>query len=98
MKSFMKISAILVSLAISSIASAECHTTPGGRKVCSNGENAVTYNPRTGTAVKSEKNENGVTTTESSRGGEAKTKNGKGVYQAPNGTTCVKTRNGKGCN
>jgi hypothetical protein len=48
--------------------------------------------------VKAQKNANGVTTTQSSKGGQAKTKNGKGVYQAPNGTTCAKTANNQGCN
>ena len=89
---------LLICLVFSSIASAACRTTPGGRVVCSNGQNAATYNARTGTAVKSQTNQNGVTTTQSSRGGTAKTKNGKGVYRAPNGTTCVKTANSKGCN
>jgi hypothetical protein len=44
-----------------------------------------------------------VTTTETSKGGKAKTKEGKtkegkGVYRGPGGTTCVKTENNKGCN
>jgi len=34
---------------------------------------------------------------DSSRGGQAKTKNGKGVYKAPNGTTCVKGTHNQGC-
>jgi hypothetical protein len=88
---------VLVCLAFSSVASAECRTTRGGKKVCDNGDDAAAYNPRTGNAVKSEKNDNGVTTTVSSRGGEAKTKNGRGVYKAPNGTTCVKGKRSKGC-
>src|SRR6266849_9561875 len=74
-----------------------CRTTPSGRTVCSNGQNAAAYNPKTGAALKSEKNQNGVTTTQSSKGGQAKTKNGMGVYKAPNGATCVKTKNSKGC-
>jgi hypothetical protein len=55
-------------------------------------------NPNTGNAAVAHTNQNGVTSTQTTRGGTAKTKNGKGVYQAPNGTTCVKTANGKGCN
>jgi hypothetical protein len=88
---------VLVCLAFASVASAECRTTRGGKRVCGDGDDAAAYNPRTGNAVKSEKNDNGVATTESRRGGEAKTKNGKGVYKAPNGTTCVKGRNNSGC-
>jgi len=48
--------------------------------------------------VSSEKNDAGVTTRKSSRGGEAKTKDGKGVYKAPGGKTCVRTENNQGCN
>lgn len=88
---------ILVCLSFASTASAECRTTPSGRKVCSNGEDAAAYNPRTGNAATSERNQNGVADTETRRGGEAKTKNGMGVYKAPNGTTCVKGKRTKGC-
>jgi hypothetical protein len=82
----------------SSGALAECTTNARGRTVCSNGEEAGGYNARTGNAWKSEKNEAGVTTTETSAGGKAKTKNGKGVYTSPSGKTCVKTANNQGCN
>jgi len=88
---------LLVCLAFPSVASATCRTTATGRTVCSNGENAAGYNSRTGTAWKSQENQNGVRTTESSKGGEAKTKNGMGVYEAPNGTKCAKGKNHKGC-
>lgn len=84
----MKTFVILACLAISSAASAEWR---------GNGEDAAGYNPRTGTAWTAQKNDNGVTTTQTSRGGKAKTKNGKGVYRAPNGKKCVKTANGQGC-
>jgi hypothetical protein len=39
-----------------------------------------------------QKNQNGVTTTQTSQGGKAKTKNGMGVAEGPNGTTCAKAR------
>jgi hypothetical protein len=78
--------------------SADCVKNARGRTVCSDGEKAGGYNARTGTAWKSEKNDAGVTTTETSRGGEAKTKNGKGVYKSPSGKTCVKTAHNQGCN
>ena len=78
--------------------SAECVKNARGRTVCSGEEKAGGYNAKTGTAWKSEKNEAGITTTETSRGGEAKTKNGKGVYQSSSGKTCVKTAQGQKCN
>jgi len=56
------------------------------------------YNPRTGNAAVSHTNANGVTTTQTARGGEAKTKNGMGVAQAPGGKTCVKGRSQAKCN
>ena len=95
----MRILTMLLLLTIfSSSAFADCVKNARGRTVCSNGETAGGYNARTGNAWKSEKNEAGVTTTETSRGGEAKTKNGKGVYKSPSGKTCVKTANNQGCN
>ena len=93
----MKILVILACLFFTSGVYAGCVKNAAGKVVCGNGSDAAHYNPNTGKAVKAETNSNGVTTTQSSRGGEAKTKNGKGVYQAPNGTTCVKTRNNQGC-
>jgi hypothetical protein len=62
----------------------------------SNGTRAA-YNPNTGNAAVAQKNQNGVTTTQTSRGGKAKTKNGMGVAQGPNGTTCAKGVNNQGC-
>jgi len=40
---------------------------------------------------------NGVATTQTSAGGGAKTKNGMGVAEGPNGTTCAKGMNNQGC-
>jgi hypothetical protein len=68
-----------------------------GKTVCSDGSTAVGVNPNTGNAFKAETNSRGVTTTETRRGGEAKTKNGKGVVQGPGGTTCVRTARNQGC-
>jgi hypothetical protein len=76
---------------------ADCVTNRYGKVVCANGEKAVKVNPNTGTAATAQKNANGVTTTNSSKGGTAKTKNGKGVYESPNGTKCVKTARQRGC-
>jgi hypothetical protein len=62
----------------------------------SNGTKAA-YNPHTGNAAVAQKNQNGVTTTQTSQGGRAKTKNGMGVAEGPNGTTCAKGKNNQGC-
>jgi hypothetical protein len=90
---------IILALTVSSsTASAECYTNARGRYVCNNGQAAEEYNAKTGNAWKSDKNQNGVATTQTSAGGEAKTKNGKGVYQSPNGKNCYKTAYSHGCN
>src|SRR5215475_993269 len=95
----MRIAVIMLLLTVcSSNVFADCVKNARGRTVCSNDEKAGGYNARTGNAWKSEKNDAGVTTTQTSRGGEAKTKNGKGVYKSPSGKTCVKTANNQGCN
>lgn len=93
-----KVFFLIACLVFSSTVSAECTKTARGRTVCGNGETAGGYNPNTGNAVKSQTNQRGVSTTETSMGGEAKTKNGVGVVLTPGGKTCVKTRNSKGCN
>jgi hypothetical protein len=84
-------------LSSAAFANADCVRTATGKLVCGNGENAGSYNPNTGTVMKTETNDYGVKTTETSRGGQAKTKNGVGVVQTPDGTTCVKTRRNQGC-
>jgi hypothetical protein len=95
----MRIALIIMALMLfSSGAFAKCTTNSYGRKVCGNGEQAGGYNAKSGNAWKSEKNQNGVATTETRKGGEAKTKNGKGVYRGPNGKKCYKTANNQGCN
>jgi hypothetical protein len=65
----------------------DCAKNARGRTVCGNGQTATAVNPNTGNAAVAHKNQNGVTTTQTSNGGEAKTKNGVGVAQGPNGTT-----------
>jgi len=95
----MRIAVIILTLMVfSSSASANCVTNERGRVVCSNGEEAGGYNARTGNAWKSERNQNGVATTQTSAGGKAKTKNGKGVFHTANGKDCYKTANSHGCN
>jgi len=85
-------------MVVSTSAFASCYTNARGRVVCNNGEQAGGYNANTGTAWKSDRNSNGVATTQTSRGGEAKTKNGKGVYESPSGKDCYKSANSHGCN
>jgi hypothetical protein len=95
----MRIALIILTLMVfSPSAFAECYTNARGRYVCGNGQETGGYNARTGNAWKSERNQNGVATTQTSAGGEAKTKNGKGVYQSPNGKNCYKTAYNRGCN
>jgi hypothetical protein len=94
----MKILAIMVCTMISANAAAQCTATATGRTVCNNGEAAGGYNRNTGNAWTAEKNQNGVTTTQTSKGSEAKTKNGKGVYKSPSGKTCARTAENQGCN
>lgn len=89
---------LAVGLAFAQASFAGCARGPDGRVVCGEGREAGGYNPNTGTAWRSETNARGVTTTETSRGGEAKTKDGVGVAQTPGGKTCVKTRYNRGCN
>lgn len=95
----MRIAVIILTLMVfSSGAFAECTTNAYGRVECGNGERAGGYNTNTGNAWSSERNQNGVATTQTSRGGKAKTKNGKGVYRSPNGKNCYKTAYSHGCN
>lgn len=93
----MRILIALACVMLSSSAFAEC-TTARGATACNNGQTAGGYNPNTGNAVKAQKNQAGVTTAQTSRGGEAKTRNGKSVYKSPSGQTCYKGVSSHGCN
>jgi hypothetical protein len=94
----MKVLFMVLGIALSSSVFAECVTNARGMTECNNGQAAGGYNPNTGNAWKSQRNANGVATTTTSKGGEAKTKNGKGVYKSPSGKTCYRTANSQGCN
>ena len=95
----MRIPTILLTVMLfSSSAFANCVTNERGQVVCSNGEEAGGYNSKTGNAWKSERNQNGVATTQTSAGGKAKTKNGKGAFHTASGKDCYKTANSHGCN
>jgi hypothetical protein len=94
----MRIAVIIVTLMVlSPRVYAACYTNAWGHVVCNNGQAAAGYNANTGTAWKSERNQYGVATTTTSRGGEAKTRNGKGVYKSPSGKKCYKSANSHGC-
>jgi hypothetical protein len=82
--------------AVSSMAVAEC-VNINGKVTCGNGQEAARYNPYTGNAAKTETGAMGIKHTETRYGGEAYTKNGKGVVQTPGGTTCVKTAHNRSC-
>src|ERR1700704_5383862 len=72
-----------------------CVKNRRGETVCKNGQTAAAVNPNTGNAAVAHKNQNGVTTTQTSYGGEAKTKNGADVATSGNGNTAaVKTNRG----
>lgn len=94
----MKLLVMLACVALSSTAFAECGTNGRGTTACNNGQTAGGYNANTGNAWKSQKNQAGVTSTETSRGGQAKTINGKGVYKSPTGKTCYRGAHSQGCN
>jgi hypothetical protein len=83
--------------ASSMFAQQDCVKNLRGETVCKNGQTAAAVNPNTGNAAVAHKNPNGVTTTQTSNGGKAKTKNGMGVSQGPGGTDCAKGKNHKGC-
>lgn len=54
-------------------------------------------NQRVRSGSTSETNERGVTTTQTSRGGEVKTEDGKGVVTTPGGETCARAADNQGC-
>ena len=95
----MKMLLLMVSMCLASglSAKADCVKNARGKTVCSDGTTAAAVNPNTGRGAVAQKNQNGVTTTQTRGGGTSKTKNGKGVAQGPGGTTCVKTQNNAAC-
>jgi hypothetical protein len=81
----------------SSLFGQDCVKNARGETVCGNGRSAAAVNPNTGRCAAAHKNSNGVTTTQTTSGGKAKTKNGMGVAQGPNGKTCAKGKYEEGC-
>jgi hypothetical protein len=88
---------VVMALLPFNVSAQDCHKNARGVTVCSNGQTAAAANPNTGKTATAQKNQNGVTTTQTSSGGTAKTKNGKSVAQGPNGTTCAQGRYKQGC-
>jgi hypothetical protein len=90
----MKLLLMMVCILLaSSLLAQDCVTNLRGQKVCKNGDTAVAVNPNTGNAAVAHKNSNGVTTTQTSYGGEAKSKNGVGVAEGANGTKAAVNTN-----
>jgi len=91
----MKILSLLACMLFASsvLAQQDCVKNLRGETVCKNGQTAAAVNPNTGNAAVAHKNQNGVTTTQTSYGGEAKSKNGVGVAQGANGTKAAVNTN-----
>jgi hypothetical protein len=94
----MKAFAMIVCMFLTSgLVAQDCAKNARGETVCGNGRSAVAVNPNTGKAATAQTNQNGVTSTHTSTGGQAKTKNGKGVAEGPNGKKCAKGKYHQGC-
>lgn len=93
----MKILLILACVLFASGAYAgKCVSNGRGDAACGGNGNGVHTTNNNNRAVVVQQN-NGVNHTRTANGGEAYTKNGKGVVQGPGGTTCVRTANNQGC-
>ncbi len=91
----MKCSLLIACLFLASnLFAGDCVTNRRGKTICSNGKTAVAVNPNTGNAAVAQKNANGVTTTQTSNGGTAKSKNGVAVAQGSNGAVAVNSHTG----
>jgi hypothetical protein len=95
MRAFVMIACMFFALSV--FADDNCYKNLRGETICKNGQTAVAANPHTGNVAVAQKNSNGVTTTQTSKGGEAKTKNGMGVAQGAGGETCAKGKYHEGC-
>jgi len=76
---------LLLMMACTFLASGSFRSASKTREVtvCGNGQTAVAINLNRGKAATAQKNQNGVTATQSSTGGPPKIKIGKGVVQGP---------------
>ena len=91
----MKTLLMVLVLAITATgADAQCAKNRRGETICSNGQSAAAYNPKTGNAAVAQKNANGTTTTQTRYGGTATTKNGSGTAHNANSAVAVTSRTG----
>lgn len=90
------ISAVALLAFVSSSAFAACTKDANGNVQCDR-QGTGGDNQRTRNGSSSQTNDRGVTTTQTGRGGEVKTKDGKGVVTTPGGKTCAKTADNQGC-
>jgi hypothetical protein len=67
MKSFLMMACLFFA---SSLFAGDCVKNLRGETVCSNGQTAAAANPNTGNAAVAQKNQNGVTTTQTTKGGQ----------------------------
>jgi len=94
----MKILLVLVCMFFTSgVYAGRCVSNGHGDAACGGNGNGVHTTNRNNNAAVVQQNSNGVNHTRTRKGGEAYTKNGKGVVQGPGGTTCVRTANNRGC-
>src|SRR5690349_5802533 len=98
LKGAMMLRAMICAVALLAFTSsgsfAACSKDANGKVQC-DGQGGNGQRTRSGSS--SQTNDNGVTTTQTGRGGEAKTKDGKGVVTTPGGKTCARTANNQGC-
>ena len=87
---------ILIVMLCCSSAYAACSRDASGKITC-NGQGPSGNSRQSWKNSHQEENSFGVTTTQTNRGGEFKTKNGRAIYQNPSGKNCYKTERGRGC-
>jgi hypothetical protein len=95
MKTIIFISLFLI---MSNANAIRCYTNNQGQRICGSNpqSSAIVVKPNNSAYITH--NQNGVNRTYTSQGGRAVTKNGYGAVQGAGGKTCVRTRNGSGCN
>ena len=93
----MKILLVLVCMFFTSGVYARCVSNGHGNAACGGNGNGVHTTNRNNNAAVVQQNSNGVNHTRTRNGGEAYTKNVKGVVRGPGGNTCVRTANNQGC-
>lgn len=96
----MMLRAMICGVALLAFASssgfAACSKDASGQVKC-DGQGPGGDNQRARSGSTTETNDRGVTTTQTGRGGEVKTKDGNAVVTTPGGKTCARTANNQGC-